>query len=171
MQWIIYHQARHKVRVGWPHNQNDGPTSFSAWVSPCDEGADPGFSKYGSANDYARTAHKHEHEVPYGSRFLDALSCLPSHNYLCLILKYSVTKRYTQKRNCWSKFKGAARLLRPAWIRHRDNSIGFPAHFRHLVIQFHPFFIQFRPEKLTVFNSKVQFRQIVIHIRFLAIKF
>ena len=41
-------------------------------------------------------------------------------------------------------------------------NIGFPAHFRHL-------FIQFRPEKLTVLNSKVQSRQIVIHIRFSSI--
>ena len=44
--------------------------------------------------------------------------------------------------------------------------IGFSAHFRHLFIQFHQFPIQFRPEKLTAFKSKVQFRQIVIHIRF-----
>ena len=50
-------------------------------------------------------------------------------------------------------------------------SIGFPAHFRHLFIQFHQFSIQFRPEKLTAFKSKVQFRQIVIHIHFLSIKF
>ena len=42
-------------------------------------------------------------------------------------------------------------------------NIGFPAHFRHLFIQFHQFSIQFRPEKLTAFKSKVQFRQIVIH--------
>ena len=49
--------------------------------------------------------------------------------------------------------------------------IGFPAHFRHLCIQFHQFTIHFRPEKLTAFKSKVQFRQIVIHIRFLSIKF
>ena len=48
-------------------------------------------------------------------------------------------------------------------------SIGFPAHFRHLCIQFHQFSIQFRPEKLTAFKSKVQFRQIVIHIRVLSI--
>ena len=48
--------------------------------------------------------------------------------------------------------------------------IGFPAHFRHLCIQFHQFTIQFRPEKLTAFKSKVQFRLIVIHIRFLSIK-
>ena len=51
------------------------------------------------------------------------------------------------------------------------NGIGFPAHFRHLFIQFHQFPIQFRPEKLTAFKSKVQFRQIVIRIRFLSIKF
>ena len=44
--------------------------------------------------------------------------------------------------------------------------IGFPAHFRHLFIRFHQFSIQFRPEKLTALKSKVQFRQIVIHIRF-----
>ena len=50
-------------------------------------------------------------------------------------------------------------------------NIGFPAHFRHLFIQFHQFSIQFRPEKLTAFKSKVQFRQIVIHIRFLSINF
>ena len=43
-------------------------------------------------------------------------------------------------------------------------NIGFPAHFRHLCIQF-------RPEKLTAFKSKVQFRQIVIHIRVLSINF
>ena len=48
---------------------------------------------------------------------------------------------------------------------------GFPAHFRHLFIQFHQFLIQFRPEKLTAFKSKAQFRQIVIHIRFFSIKF
>ena len=51
------------------------------------------------------------------------------------------------------------------------NNIGFPAHFRHLFIQFHQFSIQFRPKKLTAFKSKVQFRQIVIHIRFSSIKF
>ena len=45
-------------------------------------------------------------------------------------------------------------------------NIGFPAHFRYLFIQFHQFSIQFRPEKLTAFKSKVQFRQIVIHILF-----
>ena len=45
-------------------------------------------------------------------------------------------------------------------------NIGFPAHFRHLFTQFHQFLIQFRPEKLTAFKPKVQFRQIVIHIRF-----
>ena len=50
-------------------------------------------------------------------------------------------------------------------------NIGFPAHFRHLCIQFHQFLIQFRPEKLTAFKSKVQFRQIVIHIRGLSINF
>ena len=50
-------------------------------------------------------------------------------------------------------------------------NIGFPAHFRHLFIQFNQFSIQFRPKKLTAFKSKVQFRQIVIHIRFLSIKF
>ena len=44
--------------------------------------------------------------------------------------------------------------------------IGFPAHFRHLFIQFHQLPIQFRPEKLTAFKSNIQFRQIVIHIRF-----
>ena len=33
----------------------------------------------------------------------------------------------------------------------KDN-IGFPAHFRHLCIQFHQFSIQFRPEKLTPFK-------------------
>ena len=49
-----------------------------------------------------------------------------------------------------------------------DINIGFPAHFRHLCIQFS---IQFRPEKLTAFKSNVQFRQIVIHIRFLTNKF
>ena len=43
---------------------------------------------------------------------------------------------------------------------------GFPAHYRHLFIQFHQFSIQFRPKKLTAFKPKVQFRQIVIHIRF-----
>ena len=48
------------------------------------------------------------------------------------------------------------------------TTIGFPAHFRHLFVQFHQFPIQFRPEKLTAFKSKVQFRQIVIHIRFFA---
>ena len=48
----------------------------------------------------------------------------------------------------------------------RMHSIGFPAHFRHLFVQFHQFSIQFRPKKLTAFKSKVQFRQIVIHIRF-----
>ena len=46
------------------------------------------------------------------------------------------------------------------------RNIGFPAHFRHLFIQFHQFLIQFRPEKLAAFKSKFQFRQIVIHIRF-----
>ena len=51
------------------------------------------------------------------------------------------------------------------------SSIGFPAHFRHLSIQFHQFSIQFRPEKLTAFKSKVQFRQIVIQIRVLPINF
>ena len=56
-------------------------------------------------------------------------------------------------------------------IREQSVYIGFPAHFRHLFIQFHQFLIQFRPEKLTAFKSKVQFRQIVIHIRFLSIKF
>ena len=50
-------------------------------------------------------------------------------------------------------------------------SIGFPAHFRHLFIQFHQFPIRFHLEKLTVFKSKVQFRQIVIHIRVLSVKF
>ena len=49
--------------------------------------------------------------------------------------------------------------------------IGFPAHFRHLFIQFHQVLMQFRPTKLTAFKSKVQFCQIVIHIRFLSIKF
>ena len=49
--------------------------------------------------------------------------------------------------------------------------IGFPSHFGHLFIQFHQFSIQFHPKKLTAFKSKVQFRQIVIHIRFLSIKF
>ena len=48
--------------------------------------------------------------------------------------------------------------------------IGFPAHFRHLSIPFHQFSIQFRPEKLNAFKSKVQFRQIEIHIRLLSIK-
>ena len=43
--------------------------------------------------------------------------------------------------------------------------IGFPAHYRHLFIQFHQFPIQFRSEKLSAFKSKVQLRQIVIHIR------
>ena len=43
--------------------------------------------------------------------------------------------------------------------------------FRHLCIQFHQCSIQFRPEKLTALKSNVQFRQIVIHIRFLTIKF
>ena len=50
------------------------------------------------------------------------------------------------------------------------NNYRFPAHFRHLFIQFHQLSIQFRPKKLTAFKSKVQFRQIVIHIRFLSIK-
>ena len=50
-------------------------------------------------------------------------------------------------------------------------SIGFPSHFRHLCIQFHQFSIQFRPEKLTAFKSKVQFRQIVIHTGVLSINF
>ena len=50
-------------------------------------------------------------------------------------------------------------------------SIAFPAHFCYLFIQFHPFSIQFRPKKLTAFKSKVKFRQIVIHIRFLSMKF
>ena len=63
----------------------------------------------------------------------------------------------------------------PIWPKRCDkiDNIGFPAHFRHLVIQFHQFSIQCRPEKLlnTVFKSKVQFRQIVIRIRFLSIKF
>ena len=40
-------------------------------------------------------------------------------------------------------------------------NIGFPAHFRHLCIQFHQFSIQFHPKKLTAFKSKVQFRQTV----------
>ena len=56
-------------------------------------------------------------------------------------------------------------------VDYNDLSIGFPAHFRHLFIQFHQVSIQFRPEKLTKFKSKVQFRQIVIHIRVLSIKF
>ena len=49
--------------------------------------------------------------------------------------------------------------------------IGFTANFRHLCIQFHQFSIQFRPEKLTAFKSKVQFRKFVIHTRFLSIRF
>ena len=49
-------------------------------------------------------------------------------------------------------------------------NIGFPANFRHL-IKFHHFLIHFRPEKLTAFKSKVQFFQIVIHIRFFSINF
>ena len=48
-------------------------------------------------------------------------------------------------------------------IPHLQVNIGFPAHFRHLFIQFQ-FSIQFRPKKLTAFKSKVKFRQIVIHI-------
>ena len=32
-------------------------------------------------------------------------------------------------------------------------TIGFPAHFRHLFIQFHQFSIKFRPEKLTATKS------------------
>ena len=52
-----------------------------------------------------------------------------------------------------------------------QSNISFPAQFRHLFIHFHQFSIQFRPEKLTAFKSKLQFRQIVIYIRFLSIKF
>ena len=48
-------------------------------------------------------------------------------------------------------------------------SIGFLAYFRHLFIQFHQFSFQFRPKKLTALKPKVQFRQTVIHIRFLSI--
>ena len=39
----------------------------------------------------------------------------------------------------------------------QQRKYSFPAHFRHLFIQFHQFSIQFRPEKLTAFKSKVQF--------------
>ena len=56
-------------------------------------------------------------------------------------------------------------------LTRRISTIGFPAHFRHLFIQFHQFSIQCRPEKLTAVKSKVRFRQIVIHIRFLSIKY
>ena len=62
---------------------------------------------------------------------------------------------------CLSSYSFAYSLLK--------SNIDFPAHFRHLFIQFHPFSIQFRLEKLTALKSKVQFRQIVIHIRFLSI--
>ena len=60
----------------------------------------------------------------------------------------------------------------PPPLYRQKNNIGFPAHVRtYLFIQFHQFSIQFRPEKLIAFKSKVQFRQIVIHIRVLSIKF
>ena len=55
------------------------------------------------------------------------------------------------------------------YVNYSHVCIDFPAHFRHLCIQFHQFSIQFRPKKLTVFKSKVQFRQIVIYIRVLSI--
>ena len=68
------------------------------------------------------------------------------------------------------KFVSAAKQARNAKIKFviflNNFIIGFPAHFRHLFIQFHQFSIQFRPKKLTAFKYKVQFRQIVIHIRF-----
>ena len=35
----------------------------------------------------------------------------------------------------------------------KTYTIGFPAHFRHLFIQFHRFLIQFRPVKLIAFKS------------------
>ena len=50
--------------------------------------------------------------------------------------------------------------------------ISFPAHaFSSPVHSISSILIQFRPKKITAFKSKVQFRQIVIHIRFLSIKF
>ena len=48
-----------------------------------------------------------------GRWFLDALFC-----YLSLILKYSDTNWIQKEQSSRSKFRGGARLLCPAWIRH-----------------------------------------------------
>ena len=51
-------------------------------------------------------------------------------------------------------------------------TIGFPAHFRHLFIQFHQFSIKFRPKKLTAFKSKFNFVKLSFtFVFFLSIKF
>ena len=68
------------------------------------------------------------------------------------------------------KFRSLDKSLRMQDEILGEFDIGFPDHFRHLCIQFHQCSIQFRPEKLTVFKSNVQFRQIVIHIRMVALK-